>query len=83
MFAGLAAAVAPGGTLLIVGHDPSDLGTTMPRHHLAEMGWTADEVVDWLGADWTIEVAEARPRPAVDPEVARSPSTTPWYAPRR
>ncbi len=31
VFARLAAAVAPGGTLLIVGHHPSDLQTTVPR----------------------------------------------------
>jgi thioredoxin reductase len=63
----LASAVAPGGTLLVVGHDFRDLGTTMPRPRLTEMGWTADEVADSLGAGWTIEVAEARPRPAADP----------------
>ncbi len=68
LFAHLAAAVAPGGTLLIVGHDPSDLHTTMPRPGLAEVGWTADDVADTLGDGWTIEVAEARPRPATDPE---------------
>ena len=68
VFADLMAAVAPGGTLLIVGHDPSDIGTTMPRHHLAEMGWTVAEIVESLGEEWTIDVAEARPRSAVDPE---------------
>jgi len=68
LFAHLAAAVAPGGTLLIVGHDPSDMHTTMPRHGLAEMGWTADEVADALGEGWTIVVAEARPRTTTDPE---------------
>jgi len=40
----------------------------MPRHGLAEMGWTADEVADALGDGWTIVVAEARPRPTTDPE---------------
>lgn len=68
LFAHLAAAVTPGGTLLVVGHDPSDLCTTMPRHGLAEMGWTAHEVADSLGNGWTIDVAEARPRPATDPQ---------------
>ncbi|MDQ1702185.1 MAG: hypothetical protein QOF57_1437 [Frankiaceae bacterium] len=68
VFAHLAAAVAPGGTLLIVGHDLSDEGTTMPRPALAEMGWTAHEVAASLGEGWTIEVAEARPRTATDPE---------------
>ncbi|MDP9221187.1 MAG: class I SAM-dependent methyltransferase, partial [Actinomycetota bacterium] len=44
VFAQLAAAVAPGGTLLIVGHDLNDLHTPMLRPGLADMGWTADEV---------------------------------------
>ena len=64
----LAAAVAPGGMLLVVGHDLSDLQTTMARPALAEMGWTAGEVADALGEGWTIAVAEARPRLATDPE---------------
>jgi thioredoxin reductase len=68
VFANLAGAVAPGGTLLIVGHDLSDLHTTMPRPNLAEMGWTAEEVVDALGDGWEIAVAEARPRSAADPD---------------
>jgi SAM-dependent methyltransferase len=64
----LAAAVAPGGTLLVVGHDFSDMETTVGRPHLAEVGWTVDEVADSLGAGWTIVVAETRPRPVTDPE---------------
>jgi hypothetical protein len=32
------------------------------------MGWTAGEVADSLGDGWTVEVAEARPRPATDPD---------------
>jgi thioredoxin reductase/SAM-dependent methyltransferase len=67
LFANLAAAVAPGGTLLIVGHDPSDAHTTMPRPHLDEMGWTAQEAAASLGEGWIVEVAEARPRQATDP----------------
>ncbi|MCW2645806.1 MAG: NAD(P)/FAD-dependent oxidoreductase [Pseudonocardiales bacterium] len=67
LWAHLAGAVAPGGTLLVVGHDFSDSVTTMPRPGLTEMGWTADQVADSLGAGWTIEVAEARPRQAADP----------------
>jgi hypothetical protein len=38
----------------------------MQRPHLAEMGWTADELAATLGEGWTIEVAEARPRRATD-----------------
>ncbi len=68
LFRHLAQAVAPAGTLLVVGHDPSDLNTTMARPDLAEMGWTADEAAAALGEGWTIEVAEARPRLATDPD---------------
>ncbi|HEX6521733.1 MAG TPA: FAD-dependent oxidoreductase [Streptosporangiaceae bacterium] len=68
LFRHLIDAVAPGGTLLVTGHDRSDLATTMRRPALAEFGWTADEVAAELGEGWTIEVAEARPRPATDPD---------------
>jgi hypothetical protein len=67
-FSRIAAAVAPGGTLLIVGHDPSDAQTTMPRHGLLERGWKAEELAAWLGDAWDIEVAEARARQVTDPE---------------
>jgi thioredoxin reductase/2-polyprenyl-3-methyl-5-hydroxy-6-metoxy-1,4-benzoquinol methylase len=59
----LTAAVAPGGTLLVVGHEPSD----MPRPELAEMGWTAAELAAELGEGWTIQVTEARKRQATGP----------------
>ena len=65
LFAHLAGAVAPGGTLLIVGHDLSDQHTVVPRPDLAEMGWSADEVAATLGAGWQIDVAEARSRPVM------------------
>ncbi|MDT0262024.1 FAD-dependent oxidoreductase [Jatrophihabitans lederbergiae] len=68
LFAHLVAAVAPGGTLLIVGHDLSDLQTTMPRPRLDEMGWTTEEIIDSLGDGWSITVSEARPRHATDPD---------------
>jgi SAM-dependent methyltransferase len=64
LFRHLAAAVAPGGTLLVVGHDVSDRAR-LPRPDLAEYGWTAGEVAAALGEGWTIEAAEARPRQAV------------------
>jgi thioredoxin reductase/SAM-dependent methyltransferase len=66
VFAHLAAAVAPGGTLLVVGHDLSDLHTTMPRPGLAEMGWTTREVIAALGDGWSIDTCGERPRAAVD-----------------
>ncbi|WP_236788214.1 bifunctional NAD(P)/FAD-dependent oxidoreductase/class I SAM-dependent methyltransferase [Amycolatopsis sp. GM8] len=58
-FARLADAVAPGGTLLIVGH-----ALSMAHHgdHPPEKFFTADEVAASLGDGWRIQVAEERPR---------------------
>lgn len=69
LFARLGAGVATGGTLLIVGHDPSDMQTTMPRPDMPELFFTAEEVARSLRPDqWDVLVAEARPRRATDPE---------------
>jgi SAM-dependent methyltransferase len=63
----LAASVAPGGTLLIVGHHPSDLLTGVPRPSLPGLLFTAEEIAAALDPDeWEIVVCEARPRPARD-----------------
>ena len=63
LFVRLAEAVAPGGTLLVVGHDPSDLHTGAHRAAAPERFFSADEVAAKLdAAQWKIEVAEARPR---------------------
>jgi SAM-dependent methyltransferase len=40
----LAAAVRPGGTLLIVGHHPSDMETAMGRPNVPDFFFTADEI---------------------------------------
>jgi SAM-dependent methyltransferase len=65
VFARLAAAVAPGGTLLVVGHDLSDLEAGAHRPPMPEMYFTADEVAGSLDPTaWEIVVAEARSRPA-------------------
>ncbi|MDO3705763.1 bifunctional NAD(P)/FAD-dependent oxidoreductase/class I SAM-dependent methyltransferase [Micromonospora sp. C28SCA-DRY-2] len=69
MFARLAAAVAPGGTLLIVGHHPSDLRTSAHRLHFPEMMFTAEEVAAGLDPGrWQVLAAETRPRAMVNPE---------------
>ncbi|MEY2532357.1 MAG: hypothetical protein QOF29_267 [bacterium] len=58
----LAAAVEPGGVLLYVGHDPSDLAV-VPRGH-PELLAAVSEITQLLDRDvWDVEVAEARPRP--------------------
>ena len=49
----LAAAVRPGGHLLIVGHHPTDVATGLRSPHLAEMGFTGEDVAAQLGTtDW-------------------------------
>jgi len=69
LFARLATAVAPGGTLLIVGHHPSDLQTTVRRPPAPELFFTASEVAASLDPeDWDVVVDAAIARPATDPE---------------
>jgi SAM-dependent methyltransferase len=63
-------AVGAGGLLQIVAHHPSDLETTARRPPRPEVFYTADEIAGLLGDDWTVLAAEARPRPATDPEGA-------------
>jgi SAM-dependent methyltransferase len=65
----LAAAVRPGGTLLIVGHHPSDLHTSMSRPNLPDLFFTAEEVAATLDPDqWDVLLAAAPGRETVDPE---------------
>jgi len=69
LFGRLAASVAPGGTLLIVGHHPSDLQTAMQRPHSPELFFTASEIAASLDRDgWTVIVEESRARETRDPE---------------
>ncbi|MEU8001991.1 class I SAM-dependent methyltransferase [Catellatospora sp. NPDC049111] len=65
----LAAAVAPGGTLLIVGHHPSDPRPGISPAAVRDVHFTAAEVAAGLDPDhWEIVVAESRHRPATDHE---------------
>jgi SAM-dependent methyltransferase len=69
LFHRLAASVSPGGSLLIVGHHPSDLQTTIPRPPTPELFFTASDVAASLDRHgWDIVVCEARARPTLDPE---------------
>jgi SAM-dependent methyltransferase len=64
----LAAAVRPGGTLLIVGHHPSDLETSVGRRHLHDLMFTADQIAANLNPDdWQI-VATTPERTMLDPD---------------
>jgi hypothetical protein len=67
LYARLAAAVAPGGVLLIVGHHPLDLRTTAHRMHFPDMMFTPEQLVaDLDPGEWQIVAAETRPRSTVD-----------------
>jgi SAM-dependent methyltransferase len=69
MLGHLAAAVALGGTLLVVGHHPSDLRTTVPRPPMPELFFTGDDIAAALGpGQWTIVTNAAPGRTATDPE---------------
>jgi SAM-dependent methyltransferase len=65
----LAAAVRPGGRLLIVSHHPSDLETTVRRPQAADLFATAEEIAASLDLrDWDILVVSAPERQALDPD---------------
>ncbi|HWG64372.1 MAG TPA: methyltransferase domain-containing protein [Streptosporangiaceae bacterium] len=69
LFRRLATAVVPGGTLLIVGHHPSDLETTMPRPHHRELFFTGDDIADDLDpGEWVIITNAAPGRAVTDPD---------------
>jgi thioredoxin reductase/SAM-dependent methyltransferase len=69
LYGHLASAVAPLGTLLLVGHHPSDMHTTVGRPHLHDMFFTVEQLVADLDPKaWEVLVAEARPRQAKDPD---------------
>ncbi len=69
LFRSLSAAVAPGGTLLIVGHDASDVDEGSEHHaHLGELMFTVEEVLAAIKDDGLqVKVAESRQREAAPP----------------
>ena len=62
LFERCAEAVKPGGTLLVVGHHPSDMHAGVGRPHWREMYFTADDVAATLGPHWTVVAADTRSR---------------------
>jgi len=67
LFRRLAACVKPQGTLLIVGHHPSDLQTTASRPPLPELFYTAADVAALLEPEnWDIIVEVSRERSTTD-----------------
>jgi SAM-dependent methyltransferase len=68
VYSGIAGAVAPGGTLLIVGHHPTDMDAGVGRPHWPEMYFTAEELAAGLGQGWSIISADARSRQIAGPD---------------
>lgn len=63
VYAGLAAAVAVGGTFLVAAHHPSDIGV-VPRPPYPDLFFTPEDLVADLQAgagEWDVVTAEARP----------------------
>jgi hypothetical protein len=67
VYAGLADAVAAGGTFLVGAHSPLDIGV-VPRPHDPELYFTAEELAADLDEGWQIVTSEARPRPGAHPD---------------
>ena len=69
MLSHLTAAVAPGGSLLLVCHHPSDLQTTVPRPNIPELFFTGDDIVSELDpGQWAIITNAAPGRTVTDPD---------------
>jgi len=70
----LAAAVSPAGTLLIVGHHPSDVQAGVGRFPMPDLMYTAEQIAAFLQPDqWDVVVREDRSRTVTDDQgVART-----------
>jgi len=64
---GLLDAVAPGGTLLYVGHDLADVPARLENGIVPGDFYQPAEIAGLLGHDWTVLVDETRPRTAPAP----------------
>ena len=67
MYAGLAGAVAVGGSFLVAAHSPLDIGV-VPRPHDPGLYFTAEELAADLDDRWEVVTCEARPRPGKHPD---------------
>ncbi len=66
VYAGLAAAVRPGGSFLVVAHHPSDLVTTVRRPPEPDLFFTPEDLTADLGDEWDVVSARVRPKSARD-----------------
>lgn len=63
----LLAAVAPGGTVLVVGHDLSEMDAEHDHDFDPADYYQPHEIADLLGDEWSVLVNETRPRTAPAP----------------
>jgi SAM-dependent methyltransferase len=59
VYAEIAAAVRPGGTLLVAGHHPAERETDLRNPHLGHLLFPPERVTAVLGGGWQVDVAEA------------------------
>jgi SAM-dependent methyltransferase len=59
VYAAIAAAVRPGGTLLVAGHHPAERETDLRNPHLGHLLFPPEKVTAVLGGGWQVEVADA------------------------
>ena len=64
---GLLGAVAPGGTLLIAGHDPADLSPRQEHGFEPSDYYQPDDIARLLHDNWSVLINETRPRTARPP----------------
>ncbi len=62
IYGAIAAAVRPGGTLLVAGHHPDERDTGLRNPHLSHLLFTPERVARLLGPEWLVDVAERRTR---------------------
>jgi 2-polyprenyl-3-methyl-5-hydroxy-6-metoxy-1,4-benzoquinol methylase len=80
MLTRLAAAVRPGGTLLVVGHHPDDMHARGAA--VADMAWTAEQLAAALDAsDWEIVMAAAIERQPTELQAAQLQAASPDHRP--
>ena len=66
VYGAIAAAVRPGGTLLVAGHHPDERHTDLRNPHLSHLLFPPERITSVLGPEWRIDVAEARTRQVGD-----------------
>ena len=66
VYAAIASAVRPGGTLLVVGHHPADRDTGLRNPRLSHLLFPPEKVTDLLDAGWRIDVAGTPTREVED-----------------